>query len=383
MQNARSQEEALRIVADRMATYETAAQRAGVASALFSRAGVDMVRILGQGSRVFDETARKAEEMGLIFEEDLLNRAEEIQNEYGLATQVIDTQFKSALVELAPVLTAMANSLGSTAKETRELASDIAELTSEYSGAFVEAKKFWQFMESLPFNPLNPLGSVVKQGRLALQQLSANRQAIEHADEFAGITVPSAVPVPRNRPAGLVPQSPSRGPSELRGIVPRIKPLRQEASGLASDLKLLNDGFDLTIEKTDTWTDTLQSGLSGIGSGLVGVARGTRSLNDLLDSTIDRMASLAADNLFNSLLGGLFGSFGGGPTNIVPSGFAGFFATGGQHSCGAVRHCRRGRRAGIDQRPGDCHAHGSTYGAFGRRDYPRADRRARGAGRCR
>jgi len=124
IRSSSSQEEALRILADRMRMTASASDKAAIAAAAFSRAGVDMVRILEQGSDVFDATMQKAHQMGLVIDRDLLENAERIQNEYGLATRVLNVQFKQILVELAPVITAAAQAVGGFVRAVREMFDD-------------------------------------------------------------------------------------------------------------------------------------------------------------------------------------------------------------------------------------------------------------------
>ncbi len=119
IQAARTQEEALRLLADSMAGMESAADRAALASAAFSRAGVDLVRVLGNGSRALDDTAAKARELGIVVDERILRNMEQVNNDFGVATRVIDLQFKQALIAAAPIIKDFAQSLASMAESAR------------------------------------------------------------------------------------------------------------------------------------------------------------------------------------------------------------------------------------------------------------------------
>jgi len=116
---AESQEEALRLLADSMAGMGSAADRAALASAAFSRAGVDLVRILGNGSAALDDTAAKARELGIVVDRSILDKMQDVNNDFGVATRVIDLQFKQALIAAAPIIKDFAESLASMAQSAR------------------------------------------------------------------------------------------------------------------------------------------------------------------------------------------------------------------------------------------------------------------------
>lgn len=106
-----STEQALRVLADRLSETDDASRKAAIASAAFSRAGIEMVEVLQQGSAGLDETARKARELGLIIDKDLLRRSEEINNEFGVTNRVLGIQFKKVLVDLGPTLVSFSKGL--------------------------------------------------------------------------------------------------------------------------------------------------------------------------------------------------------------------------------------------------------------------------------
>jgi hypothetical protein len=104
IQLTQSQEERLRLVADALDKEGDASRRAAIAAAAFGDSGIRMVEVLKGGSAALEETARNARNLGLIIDRDLLARAEQMNDEFGTATKVIDMQFKQALIELAPIL---------------------------------------------------------------------------------------------------------------------------------------------------------------------------------------------------------------------------------------------------------------------------------------
>ncbi|RLC36043.1 hypothetical protein DRH27_05865, partial [Candidatus Falkowbacteria bacterium] len=73
--SAEGQEAALRVVADAIQNSESAAERAAIANAAFSRSGVAMVEVLKNGSAGLDEFSTEARKLGVIIEQDLVRAA--------------------------------------------------------------------------------------------------------------------------------------------------------------------------------------------------------------------------------------------------------------------------------------------------------------------
>ncbi len=116
IQNTTDQEQRLRLVADAIDKEADASRKAAIAKAAFGDAGIKMVEVLKGGSAALDDTARKAQELGLVVDRDLLARAEELNDEFGTATKVIDLNFKQALIDLAPFLISSAQLAGEVAR---------------------------------------------------------------------------------------------------------------------------------------------------------------------------------------------------------------------------------------------------------------------------
>lgn len=101
---AEDQEARLRLLADAMNELESAEERAALARAAFSRSGVEMTRVMRQLATEQDTFIRRAREMGVVIDRDVLERAEELNNQMGVLSRTIDLEFKEAMVELAPVV---------------------------------------------------------------------------------------------------------------------------------------------------------------------------------------------------------------------------------------------------------------------------------------
>ena len=69
-------EDQLTLIAERLQHVESPAERAAIASDLFSRAGVGMVNMLGDGSKGLDDLRKRARELGHVLDEDAARSSE-------------------------------------------------------------------------------------------------------------------------------------------------------------------------------------------------------------------------------------------------------------------------------------------------------------------
>ena len=123
-----SQAEKIRIVADAMKAAKTETERVALATAAFGRNGQALIPILTDGAAGLDEMQRKAQDLGIIVDRELLRRSEDLTDQLSTATKVMDLQFKSALVSLAPVLVSTANLAADVAKAIGSIADRMRDL---------------------------------------------------------------------------------------------------------------------------------------------------------------------------------------------------------------------------------------------------------------
>lgn len=115
IQAATNQEQRVRLAADAIAAAGTASERAALSTALFGDAGAKLASVFSGGSTQIDAAAAAARKLGLIIDRDLIARADQMGDEFDVATRVMDLQFKQALIDLAPILTATASLAGNVA----------------------------------------------------------------------------------------------------------------------------------------------------------------------------------------------------------------------------------------------------------------------------
>lgn len=126
-----SQAEKIRIVADAMKAAKTETERVALATAAFGRNGQALIPILTDGAAGLDEMQRKAQDLGIIVDRELLRRSEDLTDQLSTATKVMDLQFKSALVSLAPVLVSTANLAADVAKAIGSIADRMRDLDNK------------------------------------------------------------------------------------------------------------------------------------------------------------------------------------------------------------------------------------------------------------
>ena len=83
---------------------------------LFDTEGVDLVRLLQQGSGAIEEFRERARRMGAVIDESLIRKAEESTKELDALKRVIRAQLAPALADLAPTLVFLADKFATAAK---------------------------------------------------------------------------------------------------------------------------------------------------------------------------------------------------------------------------------------------------------------------------
>lgn len=108
IRNAKSQEERVKLAANAIDQAKTASEKAAIATTLFGNAGAALVPVFSGGADAIEQMAVKARQLGIIVDNELIARADELGDEYETVTKVLDVQFKQALINLGPVMIAAA-----------------------------------------------------------------------------------------------------------------------------------------------------------------------------------------------------------------------------------------------------------------------------------
>jgi hypothetical protein len=112
IKSAESTEDAFNVYIKALAESDDAAEKAALSSAAFGRtAGIKMVNLVKNGTKGLAEMRKEARDLGLVMDEDLLRQAEATKDEMTRFNSVLKTQVTKALIEMAPTVQKVTESL--------------------------------------------------------------------------------------------------------------------------------------------------------------------------------------------------------------------------------------------------------------------------------
>ena len=120
IQHSRNQEEALRLVANAIKNAATETDKAALANAFFSRAGVQMKDALKGGAGAIDEMIESAKEAGLVIDSDLLAKAEDTNDKFTVLSKTLKVQVTTAILELSDEIQTLVTDLIEATKKVSE-----------------------------------------------------------------------------------------------------------------------------------------------------------------------------------------------------------------------------------------------------------------------
>lgn len=109
IQSSKNQEHAFNLVADAIQNATTATDKAAIANAAFSRAGVSMTLMMKNGAAGLREMKREAYDLGIILDEQTIRKAEEANDKLDIMARVIKTSVIKQLVKLSPQIIKVGN----------------------------------------------------------------------------------------------------------------------------------------------------------------------------------------------------------------------------------------------------------------------------------
>ena len=109
IQSSKNQEHAFNLVADAIQKAEKATDRAAIANAAFSRAGVAMTLMMKNGAAGLRDMRREAFDLGIVLDEQTIRKAEEANDKLDIMARVIKTSVIKQLVKLSPQIIKVGN----------------------------------------------------------------------------------------------------------------------------------------------------------------------------------------------------------------------------------------------------------------------------------
>jgi hypothetical protein len=129
--NLRSSEAVLDDVADAFAQIEDPATRLRLAFKLFDSEGAKVVNTLSGGSAALREMRQEARDTGAVMDEHMIKTASEAADELAALERVINTQLNQAVVDLGPVLLAMAEAFATVSRAVADLVDQFRALENQ------------------------------------------------------------------------------------------------------------------------------------------------------------------------------------------------------------------------------------------------------------
>lgn len=102
LKNTKSQSEAFDLMANAIKNAKTETDRAALANAAFSRAGVSMVNVMKDGSAGLDNMRKKAEDLGIVIDEKTVRNAEKANDQLTIMATIIKNKVITQIVKLSP-----------------------------------------------------------------------------------------------------------------------------------------------------------------------------------------------------------------------------------------------------------------------------------------
>ena len=330
----RSSEELLGDVANALQNTSSDAERLRLAFKLFDSEGVAMVNMLKDGKSGLEAMRKEARDLGLVLDEDLLKNAEKINDKFTRATAIIGVQFKTALLELAPVLMQTAGYLqdiGKFMKETFDTAKEnkIANITTKLQEQADELDRL---------SRIKPFTDEMYEGVVA--------DTIEARKEFEKLAKKLKEADKTISKIDLTKITGSESGKQLELVIERWSELNKELDRTVTTVDLtapklneLGDAGEEAADKTETaWqeaAEAMQSSMSdAITDGIMGMKSfgdvATSILNDVARQMVKTQISDPLSKELTSMLGDIGGGKGiGGLFSFDGGGFTGYGARSG------------------------------------------------------
>lgn len=389
----------LREVADALQKVPSQADKLRLAFKMFDTDGAAMVNVLSGGAAGLDDFARKARDLGIVVDEHLIARAQEMKAEFDTAARVLDLQFKQALVNLAPILTWIAQQAANVAGVIRDIGDAVAYAIGNWDAigtgnletrfrilgqerVEIENEILRLQSQQTGFDPLGwattDKANQIEHLRGKLQSLADEEQRIldilnnrptfssPAIPDLEDLEVPEAVTASRVAAANATIQ-------QAEAVARLIENLRFEQEQLgrtAEEQELYNLLKQAGVERESEFGQAIESTLGALQAQRKLIEQNaeamrmfesmaSKAMSSFIDDLIDgkdagealsnmfrdlarQLLQMATNQIIQSFLGGLTGLFGMGGGFSAPTPFMPGFATGTANTGG-----RRGEPRGI------------------------------------
>lgn len=232
--------EALDVTFRAMGKAKNQAEKLAIADAAFGAAGLRMTAAFRDGSKAFFIAEQKARDLGLVIDEKLIRSAEEAKDQMLTVSMVLGTQVKNAFLNVAPFITAAANSLLDFTAELKAInsihaARDADTLSESYRRVHEEIaaidnkiKSFGGMANILKFDNRNSIFSSLILQKRELRKVLENIIALQKETKFLGQESKNAA-----------------------GGVKELNVVLEETAEILADSIIPKDGLDKALESFD------------------------------------------------------------------------------------------------------------------------------------
>jgi hypothetical protein len=329
-------EDMLPLIADKLATVGTVAQRVAIAEKLGVR---DLLPLLDQGSAKIAEFTAKARELGIVIDNQTAESMGELQRKAEVASQAIDINLKQAFLGLAPTLVSTTEALAKMAQALSYVSSLFVDVDQRTSSQLEGRKAQLQTMIEVAKKAIGR-GDLVKEYQRQEAQIDAIlAKRATKADK--GIALPGSVSAASGVAPGDAKKSKAAKEAGLAfgqystpqtiiesTTVDLTRPLIAKKDIVLPDLQnniseVMKAFDDRQQEIQDKFSNSIRGGLeAGMKSGIPGVMD---FLKQNLQSRLLDGLSKALGNFMAGMSqsGGIFGTIGKiGATAMGVPGFA-------------------------------------------------------------
>lgn len=323
--------------ADAIAGADDQGQRILKTFQLFDTEGVDLVRLLQQGSQAINEFREEARLMGAVVDESLIRKADAADKKLDALSRVVRLQLNVALAEAAPLLVSMASGLANAARfaskfidafKSTETRTNIQGLTEQLE---ILQRRRQEIYDKFANKPFLYFGKERDKERLAKinEEISKTRQRIaelETADKTglitAGGTPPKGLPVIKKQ----ITEVRDEWDVAFDLIDAQFKQLDQEWARGFTGLEVAKKQAKETKKETEKVNDVARDlGFVFQSSFESAITQGEK-LRDVLKGILKDIVAIAARKLITEPLGnfvsGLVSGFFAEGTNYAPGGLA-------------------------------------------------------------
>lgn len=283
------QAERLKLAVNAMDATATASDRAALSAVLFGDAGNKLAVALKGGSAAMAETSAKARELGIIIDNEVIARADELGDQFDTATAAIDVQFKSALINLAPLLVSTASLAADVAKAIALVVDSISALENR-STSMLETNQGTNALERLDVeNKILELQRQQQDGTITKMDQAELANAQARLDVLKGEDVVLTNLLAKRREAATAAKTAGVTTTEKKAEVSSIDAAEYEKSYRA-ELALSNEQRALAAATERVLSDAKKEGVTLTQAQVEALARETIA-RDTSASAKDRSAS--------------------------------------------------------------------------------------------